>query len=45
MIEVEGHSYLDPNMVERFQLPRRKLVKSWLVQLAIGEKQKTNDMV
>jgi hypothetical protein len=29
-------SYIDPNMVERFQLPRSNLGKSWLVQLAIG---------
>ena len=27
------HSYLDPNMVEIFQLPRSKLGKPWLVQL------------
>jgi hypothetical protein len=26
-----SHSYLDPNMVEIFQLPRSKLGKSWLV--------------
>jgi hypothetical protein len=26
-----SHSYLDPNMVERFQLPRSKLGKPWLV--------------
>jgi hypothetical protein len=29
-----SHSYLDPKMVEKFQLPRRNLGKSWLVQLA-----------
>jgi hypothetical protein len=39
------HSYLDPKMVERFQLPRSKLGKPWLVQLAIGEKGKINEMV
>jgi hypothetical protein len=32
-----SHSYLDPKMVEIFQLLRSKLGKSWLVQLAIGE--------
>jgi hypothetical protein len=26
-----SHSYLDPKMVERFQLPRSKLGKPWLV--------------
>jgi hypothetical protein len=26
-----SNSYLDPKMVERLQLPRRKLGKSWLV--------------
>jgi hypothetical protein len=26
-----SHSYLDPKMVEIFQLPRSKLGKSWLV--------------
>ena len=25
------HSYLDPKMVERLQLPRRKIGKPWLV--------------
>jgi len=32
-------------MVERFQLPRRKLGKSWLMQLVIEEKRKINEMV
>jgi hypothetical protein len=40
-----SHSNLDPNMVEKFQLPRSKLGKSWLVQLAIGAKKKINEMV
>jgi hypothetical protein len=40
-----SHSYLDPNMVERFQLPRRNLEKYWLVQLAAGAKRKINEMV
>jgi hypothetical protein len=35
-----SHSYLDPKMVEIFQFPRRKLGKSWLVQLATGAKRK-----
>jgi hypothetical protein len=39
------HSYLDPNMVERFHFLRRNLGKSWLVQLATGEKRKINEMV
>jgi hypothetical protein len=26
-----SHSYIDPKMVEIFQLPRRKHGKSWLV--------------
>jgi hypothetical protein len=29
-----SHSYIDPKLVERFHFPRRKLGKSWLVQLA-----------
>ena len=29
-----SHSYLDPEMAERFHIPRRKLKKPWLVQLA-----------
>jgi predicted aspartyl protease len=29
-----SHSYLDPNMVERFHFPRSKLGKPWMVQLA-----------
>jgi hypothetical protein len=40
-----SHSYLDPKMVEIFQLPRSKLGKPWLVQLATGEKRKINEMV
>jgi hypothetical protein len=40
-----SHSYLDPKMVERFQLPKRKLGKPWLVQLATGAKRKINEMV
>jgi hypothetical protein len=40
-----GHSYLDPKMVERFHLLRINLGKSWLVQLASGEKRKINEVV
>jgi hypothetical protein len=40
-----SHSYLDPKMVERFQLPRSKLGKPWLVQLATRAKRKINEMV
>jgi predicted aspartyl protease len=29
-----SHSYLDPNMMEEFQLSRSKLGKYWLVHLA-----------
>jgi predicted aspartyl protease len=40
-----SHSYLDPKMVERFQLLRSKLGKPWLVQLATRDKRKINEMV
>jgi hypothetical protein len=40
-----SHSYIDPNMVESFQLPRIKLGKYWLVQLATRAKRKVNEMV
>ena len=40
-----SHSYLDPKMVERFQFPRSKLGKPWLLHLAIGAKRKINNMV
>jgi hypothetical protein len=40
-----SHSYLDPKMVEIFQLSRSKLGKPWLVQLATREKRKINEMV
>jgi hypothetical protein len=40
-----SHSYLDPKMVERFHLPRNKLGKPWMVQLAIGAKRNINEMV
>jgi hypothetical protein len=40
-----SHSYLDPKMVERFQLPRINIGKTWLVELAIGAKTKINEMV
>ena len=40
-----NHSYLDPKKMERFQLPRSKLGKPWLVQLATRTKRKINEMV
>jgi hypothetical protein len=40
-----NHSYLDPKMVERFQLSRSKFGKPWLVQLDTRVKRKINEMV
>jgi hypothetical protein len=40
-----SHSYLYPNMVERFQLPISKFGKPWLVQLATLAKRKINEMI
>jgi hypothetical protein len=40
-----SHSYIDPNLVERFHLKRRKHGKSWLVQLATGAKRRINELV
>jgi hypothetical protein len=40
-----SHSYVDPKVVQRFQLPRIKHGKSWLVQLAIGTKRKVVELV
>jgi hypothetical protein len=40
-----SHSYIDPNMVESFHLPRIKHGKYWLVQLATRAKRKVNEMV
>jgi hypothetical protein len=39
------HSYIDPNIMESFHLPRSKHGKSWLVQLATGARRKVNNMV
>jgi hypothetical protein len=39
------HSYLDPKMVERFQLQRSNLGKPWFVQLATIAKRKIQEMV
>jgi hypothetical protein len=39
------HSYLDPNMVERFHFPIIKLGKYWLLQLDTRAKRKINEMV
>jgi hypothetical protein len=41
----DSHSYIDPNMVEIFHLPRSKYGKYWLVHLATGAKIKVNEMV
>jgi hypothetical protein len=41
----DSHSYIDPKVVERLQFPRIKHVKSWLVQLATGAKQKVVELV
>ena len=38
-------SYIDPKMVESLQLSRSKHGKSWMVQLATGERRKVNEMV
>jgi predicted aspartyl protease len=40
-----SHNYIDPNMVEILHFPRRKLGKSWPVQLATRAKIKINEMV
>ena len=40
-----SHSYIYPKVVEKFQLPRIKHEKYWLVQLAIGAKRKVVDLV
>ena len=39
------HSYIDPKMVEKLNLPRIKHGKSWLVQLATAAKRKVNEIV
>jgi hypothetical protein len=39
------HSYIDPRVVEIFQLSRRKHEKSWLVQLATRTKRKFTELV
>jgi hypothetical protein len=40
-----SHIYLDPKIVERFDLPRSKIGASWLVQLATRAKRKITEMV
>jgi hypothetical protein len=40
-----SHSYIDPRVVESFQLSRSKHEKSWLVQLATGTKRKVTELV
>jgi hypothetical protein len=39
------HSYIDPNLVERFKLKECNHDKSCLVQLAIGTKRRINELV
>jgi hypothetical protein len=41
----DSHSYIDPNMVERFHFPRSKYEKYWLVHLVTRAKIKVNEMV
>ena len=41
----DSHSYIDPKVVEIFQLPRRKHGKYWFVQLAIGAKRKIVELL
>jgi hypothetical protein len=40
-----SHSYTNANIVEIFHLQRSKHNKSWLVQLATGDKRKINELV
>jgi hypothetical protein len=40
-----SHSYIDSQVVERLQFPRRKHGKYWLVQLATGAKRKVIELV
>jgi hypothetical protein len=39
------HSYIDPRVLESFQLSRSKHGKYWLVQLATGTKRKVTKLV
>ena len=41
----ESHSYIDPNLVERFHLEISKHNHSWMVLLAIGTKRKISELV
>lgn len=40
-----SHSYIDPNLVERFHLERSKHNHSWMVQLATSKKRKITELV
>jgi hypothetical protein len=40
-----SHSYIDPNLVDRFKLKRCKHDKFWLVQIIIGTKRRINELV
>jgi hypothetical protein len=39
-----SHSYIAPNLVERFHLKRSKHDKSWIVQLSTETKRKINEI-
>jgi hypothetical protein len=41
----EIHSYIDPIVLEIFQLMKSKFERSWLVQLATGTKRRINETV
>jgi hypothetical protein len=41
----DSHSYIDPKIVERFQLKRCEHEKSWLVHLVARTKRKINELV
>jgi hypothetical protein len=41
----DSHSYVDPNLIERFKLKKSKHENSWLVQLAVGTKRRINEIV
>ena len=40
-----SHSYINSNIIERFHLKKIKHKKCWLVQLSIGAKRNTNELV
>jgi predicted aspartyl protease len=40
-----SHTYINANIVEKFQFQRSKHKKSWLVLLSIGAKRKINELI